>query len=259
MKSVDAYATLLAGGHTGPTTIAEIAGALGISNAQASATAKGLIVMEMATRLRRGLILLKEPTEIGTPALGADAHRSAMALVDSEESYIGFYTALHHHALVVRPVATVFVATTARRRSRVIGGTAIRFVTVIKDRLYGIEPGDNQLRWSDPERTLVDGLARPEYCGQMDVVVGAFHRHGPRLSVDRLRDHIVTYGAAVVAKRAEYVMERLGISDGQGAPQLARGRQRHRFLLDPHGSAIGEYNPRWEIVDNTPERAWHGG
>ncbi len=257
MKSIDAYAILTANGLTSPVTVETMAATLGVTRGEASEVGSGLVSMGMATRLRRGLILLKPPAELGTPTLGEDAFISAMALVDPDQSYLGFYTALHHHALVVRPASTVFVATATRRRSRVIGGTEIRFVAVGGNRIFGIERARDNLPWSDPERTLVDGLARPEYCGQMDVVVSAFHRLGSDLDVDRLRSYVEVYGVATVAKRAEYIMERLHIADG-GPPPLAAARQRRSILLDPHGPPEGTLAARWEIIDNVREGAWHG-
>lgn len=257
MKSTDAYSILIASGLTEPVAIETVATTLGVTHAQASEVGSGLVSMGMATRLRRGLILLKPPAELGTPTLGEDAFRSAMALVDPDLSYIGFYTALHHHALVVRPASTVFIATVERRRSRVIGGTEVRFVTVVGSRIFGIEHARDNLPWSDPERTLVDGLARPEYCGQMDVVVSAFHRLGSNLDVARLRTYVEAYGVAAVAKRAEYIMERLCISDG-GAPLLATAKQRRRVPLDPLGPLEGALVTRWELIDNVSEGAWHG-
>lgn len=257
MKSTDAYSILTASGHVGPTTIDTVADALGLSRSQASDTVSRMVSMGLATRIRRGLILLKPPAEIGTPTLGADAYRSALAVTDPKQSYLGFYTALHHHSQVLRPATTVFVATTSRRRSRVLGGTSVRFVTVDARRLFGIEVVGG-LRWSDPERTLVDGLARPEYCGRLDVVVGAFHRSGSALDVERFRSHIEHYGVISVAKRGEYVLERLGLgSDSKPAP-LATKRLRHYVPLDPSGPSTGELIPKWEVVDNIPRQAWHG-
>lgn len=257
MRSTDAYSTLIAANLTGPVAIETVATALGVTRAQASEVGSGLVSMGLATRLRRGLILLKPPAEIGTPTLGEDAFMSAIALVDPDRSYIGFYTALHHHALVVRPASMVFIATVARRRSRFIGGTEVRFVTVVDNRIFGIERSHDDLPWSDPERTLVDGLARPEYCGQMDVVISAFHRLGSGLDVGRLRAYVEAYGVAAVAKRAEYIMERLRITDG-GASLLATTKQRRRIPLDPHGPLEGAFVAHWELINNASEGAWHG-
>lgn len=258
MRSIDAYGMLVAEGLTDPITTATMADALQLTRAQASEVGAGLVAMGLASRIRRGLILLKPPAEIGTQALGEDIFRSAIAMVDKEHSYLGFYSALHHHALVVRPVSTVFVATTTRRRTRRVGGTQIKFVTVVADRIFGVEHTSGAIPWSDPERTLVDGLARPEYCGQMDVVIAAFHRHGSSLDVARLREYVERYGVITVAKRAEYIMERLGLTTGK-ATSLALSKQRRTTLLDPHGTREGTPVRHWELIDNTPERAWHGG
>jgi predicted transcriptional regulator of viral defense system len=258
MKSTDAYAILTAAGHVDPVEIETVADTLALSRSQASDTLSRMVSMGLATRIRRGLVLLKPPAEIGTPSLGEDAYIAALSLTDRKQSYLGFYTALHHHSQVLRPATTVFVATTERRRSRVLGGTSVRFVTVDPKRLFGIEMAAG-LPWSDPERTLVDGLARPEYCGRLDVVVGAFHRSGSDLDVERFRSYVEQYGVVSVAKRGEYVLERLGVGSASKPAPLATKRLRHYIPLDPSGPPTGEPIPRWEVTDNIPQRAWHGG
>jgi predicted transcriptional regulator of viral defense system len=257
MKSTDAYSILSAAGHVDPVDIETVAGTLGLSRSQASDTVSRMVTMGLATRIRRGLVLLKPPAEIGTPTLGEDAYTAALALTDPAQSYLGFYTALHRHGQVIRPAATVFVATTRRRRSRVIGGTRIRYVTIDPKRLFGIEIS-NGLPWSDPERTLLDGLARPEYCGRLDVVVGAFHGYGSNLNVERFRTYLGQYGMTSVAKRGEYVLERLGLGNDSEPAPLAVRRLRHYIPLDPSGPTTGEQIPQWEVIDNIPPRAWHG-
>lgn len=255
MKSTEAYGILTAAGHRDPVSVDVVADVLGVSNSEASDTISGMVVMGLATRIRRGLVLLKPPAELGTPTLGDDVYRAAIALTDPDHSYIGFYTALHHHALVTRPATTVYVASVPRRRSRTLADTPIKFITVNPTRLFGIETVAG-VPWSDPERTLVDALARPEYCGQLDGVIGAFQRYSAELNTARLRAYVERLGVAAVAKRAEYILWRLG--SAQTAPAaLATGRQRHYTLLDPHGPTAGNPIPEFEILDNVAAAAWH--
>jgi predicted transcriptional regulator of viral defense system len=252
MRSTDAYGILTAAGLTDPVAIDQVAATLGISNREASDTAAAMVSLGLATRIRRGLVLLKRPAEIGTRTLGEDIHRAAITLAGPDRSYLAFYSALHHHGLVVQPPTSVFVATTRRLRSRVISGFTTHFVTVTTDRLFGIDDSTG-LPWADAERTLVDGLARPVYCGQMPTVIAAFGRLGAGLDVDRLRSYARTYAVAALARRAEYILDRVGI-----APATPPPRQRHYVLLDPAGPATGTKVPELELIDNVPKRVWHG-
>ncbi|MCJ7780065.1 MAG: hypothetical protein MUQ27_04505 [Acidimicrobiia bacterium] len=61
MKSTDAYSIPTAADLTGLVAIEALATALGVTHAQASEVGSGLVSMGLATRLRRGLILLKPP------------------------------------------------------------------------------------------------------------------------------------------------------------------------------------------------------
>ena len=255
MKSAEAYGILTAAGHQEPVSVDLVAGLLDLSNAEASDVLRRMVKMQLATRVRRGLYLLKPASELGTGTLGADVYRAAIALTEPGTAYIGFYTALHHHALVLRPASTVHVASVSRRRSRTVGGIPIHFVTIGSDRLFGTAIHDG-VPWSDRERTLVDAVYRPEYSGQMDTVIGAFLRGADALRVGLLRDYLQRLGVSTVARRTEYIMGRIGVT--QDTASTSKKKQRRYSLLDPHGPSEGTAIPEFELIDNVPASVWHG-
>jgi predicted transcriptional regulator of viral defense system len=91
----------------------------------------------------------------------------------------------------------------------------------------------------------------------VDTVIGAFQRYSADLDVDRLRAYLQRFGVAAVAKRAEYILSQLHIAPSEPSP-LAATRQRHYTLLDPHGPHNGTPVPRFELIDNVAQKAWHG-
>ncbi|MCP3973013.1 MAG: hypothetical protein GY720_00805 [bacterium] len=256
MKSTEAYSILTAAGHMQPVSVDVVARLLGLSNAEASDVLGRMVKMQLATRVRRGLYLLKPATEIGTPTLGVDAYRAAIAITDPSPAYIGFYTALHHHALVVRPATTVYVASAVRRRSRTIGGVPVRFVTVRPDRLFGTTLEDG-VPWSDLERTLVDAVNRPQYCGEMDTVIGAFHRSADVLRVDKLTSYLRRLNVSSVTRRTQYIMSRLGLTQDGAGPSPAKKHRRYS-PLDPARPNEGQPVPKYELIDNVAASVWHG-
>ena len=256
MKSTEAYGVLIAAGHNEPVSVDIVARLLGLSTAEASAVLGRMVKLQLATRVRRGLYLVKPAVEIGTPTLGTDIYKAAIALVDASNAYVGFYSALHHHALVVRPATTVYVAATARRRSRTIGGMSVRFVAVDPNRLFGITEDDG-VPWSDLERTLVDAVYRPEYSGGMDTVIGAFRRVADTLDIARLRDYLQRLNVSTVTRRTEYVIARLGLAQEATAAPVGKKHRRYS-LLDPKGPSDGQTIPKYELIDNVPASVWHG-
>ena len=84
-----------------------------------------------------------------------------------------------------------------------------RSVSLARSRSGSVKPG-----WSitSLERTLLDGLAMPRYCGGFGEVIHAFGEALPRADIDRMVADAPRLGVAV-AKRLGWVLETHGIED----------------------------------------------
>jgi predicted transcriptional regulator of viral defense system len=187
-----------------------------------------------------------------------------MALV--QPAAISHWSALNYHGLTEQIPRRVFVLTPSRSVPRprgakaaagdhgyAVGGTVYQFVQVKPERFFGVQEvwvDESRVKLTDPERTLLDGLMAPQYCGDFGEVLHAFEMRGAKLDVERIIEYALKLDAATV-KRLGWVLERQGIP----APQLQRLRVtpiKGFRVLDPTGPRRGPCNADWSIQVNLP-------
>lgn len=214
--------------------------------------------------LRRGLYALSSTVPGVTPA---HEFEIAMALVDP--AAISHWSALHHHGLTEQAPRKVFVLTTTdasvprargARAQRAgdgfpAGGACYQFVQVKPERYFGTEKvwiDEARVTITDPERTLLDGLTMPQYCGDFAEVLHAFALRGAGLNLTRIIDYSLRLDAAT-AKRLGWVLEHQGLEPSKLEPLAVLPIKGYR-KLDPTGPRKGPCSSRWMIQENLPGR-----
>ena len=212
--------------------------------------------------LRRGLYALSS----ATPGVHA-AHEFEIAMAIVEPAAISHWSALHHHGLTEQIPRAVFVLTTTeatvpRDRGRrsdgfrsgyQVGGTTYRFIQIRPQRFFGVRRiwvGDSRAWVTDLERTLLDGLSMPRYCGDFGEVLHAFETGIGRVDLKRIAEYASRVDA-VTSKRLGWALERNGVS-GSLVDRLADVPLKGRHKLDPSGAASGPVNRRWMLLENLP-------
>lgn len=117
---------------------------------------------------------------------GPDGHWSeyygAVVPALADEYYVGFATAMKFWDMTEQITRTVFVATPKRKKNPVVefAHSRYQFVTLAKKRFFGIvkAPGSYKFNISSVEKTIVDGLTYPRYCGGMPEVAKAMWNGG---------------------------------------------------------------------------------
>ncbi len=207
-------------------------------------------------RLHNGLYAISSTVPGVTPA---HEFEIAMALVNP--AAISHWSAMHHHELTEQAPRRVFVLTTAKTSiptSRTkgdyrIGDTAYQFVKVRPERFFGTEKvwiGESRVTITDLERTLIDGLTMPQYCGDFAEVMHAFEVSRKRLNLQKIIDYALKLDAAT-AKRLGWILESLGIEPARLA-LLANVPIKGYRTLDPTGPRKGHCNSHWMIQENLP-------
>ena len=216
--------------------------------------------------LRRGLYAISSTVPGVTPT-----HEFEIAMVLVDPAAISHWSALHYHGMTDQLPRSVFVLTTTAAavphvrgaggrasiigRGYPIGETAYQFIQVKPERFFGTERlwmGESRVAITDPERTLLDGLSRPQYCGDFAEVLHAFESWKDRLRLDRITDYAQQLGTAV-AKRLGWVLENQGI-DTHHLGLLENLPIKGYRKLDPTGPREGLRNRRWMIQENLPGR-----
>ena len=212
--------------------------------------------------LRRGLYAISSPL----PGI-APAHEFEVAMALVNPAAISHWSALHHHGLTEQAPRKVFVLTTTTaslpraRRPKTkgatngyrVGDTSYQFIQVRPERFFGIEKewiGEAQVAITDPERTLLDGLSMPRYCGDFAEVLHAFAVRSDALDVERIIRYACKLDTAT-AKRLGWVLQLQGIDPARLSPLVKLPIKGYR-KLDPTGPRKGPYNHRWMIQENLP-------
>ena len=214
------------------------------------------------TSLRRGLYGLSYTVPGVAPV---HEYEVAMALV--QPATISHWSAFNHHGLTEQIPWKTFVLTTTEAsvparsisdgddgdRGYQAGGMWYQFIQTRPERFFGVERiwvGEARVSITSLERTLLDGLAMPRYCGGFSDVVYAFGEAASRMDVDRMVVDAPRLGVAV-AKRLGWVLETHGI-EGPHLEQLAALPVKGYRKLDANGPGRGTYNGRWMLQENLP-------
>ena len=128
-----------------------------------------------------------------------------------------------------------------------------RFVQIRPERYFGTQKvwvGDARVSITDVERTLLDGLSMPHYCGDFAEVLHAFEVGMDRLDIERITGYASKLDAATV-KRLGWTLEYHG-TDSPSIDRLASLPVKGYRMLDPSGPRRGPCNSRWMIQENLP-------
>jgi len=163
-------------------------------------------------------------------------------------SAIAYWSALNYHGLTEQIPATVFIQTTSRKKKQEleIFGVRYRIVRIKKEKFFGIEKAwldGIQVNLTDREKTIVDCLDKPEYCGGVVEVAKAL-KHGD-FNFEKLSEYAAKIGNSGVVRRLGYLCDALGLHI-----ELSEIRTRNYLLLDPTMPGKGEVNSRWRLIIN---------
>lgn len=213
------------------------------------ATHRGLIA-----RLKSGLFTLV-PQELGSETeYSGDPYLAARALVGKRPYYLSHATAMEIHRMVTQPWLGIFISTSKRMVDRVMHSTEYKFIFIQPEQIFGTVPHwitkQEQVVISDPERTTIDGLRRPEYCGGItEVARGLWMRHVD-MKVEKLIQYATRLKVGAVIRRLGYLLEIYHLASVPQLDQLRNGLTRTYDLLDPLEPAGGRYVDRWRLQLN---------
>jgi predicted transcriptional regulator of viral defense system len=134
---------------------------------------------------------------------------------------------------------------------REILGVLYRFVYAAASALWGTEPvwvtPYERVTVSDLERTILDGLARPDLCaGIGQVATGLWMRHDD-LDWAKLADYAQKLGTRAVAQRLGYLLELYDLGSPAAIKTLQEMVGTSYARLDPLLADNGSYLARWRL------------
>ncbi|MGH9992194.1 MAG: type IV toxin-antitoxin system AbiEi family antitoxin domain-containing protein [Nitrososphaera sp.] len=205
-------------------------------------------------KLRRGVYVIV-PLEAGEK--GAEdytIHGFVIASFLVNPYYIGYWSALNYHGFTEQTPSSVYVATTKPKNSRTILNTRFVFVTIPKDKVFGLQEEEVE-KWnvkiSSPEKTVVDCLDHPEHCGGTEEVAKAIYFSRDQLDFKKVISFAKRIGNNTVIKRLGFIAETLAIEDCSKLLSNVTLKSGYS-LLDPTLPRKGRIKEKWKLIINAP-------
>jgi predicted transcriptional regulator of viral defense system len=213
--------------------------------------------------LKRGVYAVK------TPLYSGEIPPFAVAAVLVQPMAISHWSALAQHGFTTQLPAMVQASTPRkvitpemrrgaadRPRGRAVWkalGVEIEYIYVQEKQFFG-----HQQIWvnnwqhvsvTDPERTGLDLIARPDIFGGMEAAIEILEEALPRITVPGLVQYALRYQVGAVIKRLGWLLERLGVEADELAA-LQAFAVRNYYRLDPQAPASQQYSARWHVNEN---------
>ncbi len=201
----------------------------------------------MIERLERGkYIVIPRTSNKGEYTL--DEYVIGSVLVDPHA--IAYWSALNYHGLTEQIPGTVFVQTTSRRKKQnlTIFGVRYRIVRVADYKFFGEKPvwiEDKQVNVTDREKTIIDCLDHPEYCGGVSEPAKALQEHGDEFNLKVLGEYSQRINNTGVIRRLGYLCDLFNIPIS-----LPEVTSRNYLYLDPTMPHDGETDSEWRLKIN---------
>lgn len=175
-------------------------------------------------------------------------HEFVIGSILVDPSAISYWSTLNYHGLTEQIPTTVFVQTTSRKKNREmeIFGVKYKIVRVKEEKFFGIEQewiDDFQSQVTNKEKTIVDCLDMPKYCGGVIEVAKAL-KNG-NFNSSRLSQYATRIKNTGVVRRLGYLSDLLGLDI-----KLPKINTRSYLFLDPTMPKKGETNGKWRLTVN---------
>jgi predicted transcriptional regulator of viral defense system len=170
--------------------------------------------------------------------------------------YIGFWSMLHYYGYTEQLVNTIFVVSPKKKRNLSLLGIDYKFVKTHEKKIFGlaeIKINDMVVRASDKEKTLLDCLDHPEYCGGITEVAKGIWNSREEIDSVKMLNYAKKMSNSAVIKRLGYLLEILEMNKKIPIRSLQKMIKKGFSLLDPLLPHKGQYNSQWNLIVNMPK------
>lgn len=211
---------------------------------------------------KRGLLMrLKEsvyyiiPYEQNAESFMPDWHLIAEHIVNNAGQYIGYYSALQIHNLIIQPSLKeqIVVSKQIRPSTIKIKKVSFQFIYHNENHFFGAKKTwiDNfhKVQCSDLEKTIIDCLFKPDYAGGIVEIARAIHISKNKIEYDKLLEYTKKFKSQAVIKRLGFLLELLEINNNI-IDELLKVKTASYVLLDTELPKSGKMISRWSIQQN---------
>jgi predicted transcriptional regulator of viral defense system len=226
---------------------------MGVTHRQAASLLHAAAKRGLVTPVKRGLYNLV-PFELGPATFHLEDRYVLVRESLGDISYfLSYASALDIHQLATQPNFEVYVTSPVRRKNMNLGGSTTHMVWVPPSRFFGqqsLKVGNVTHRVSDIERTLVDAVSIPRYCGGFIEVAKAYFMAKSKVDSAKLIAYAYDYKKWSVIRRAGYLLEFFGMASQSILENFARGLPPGYSKLDPELPKEGLSSAKWGLTLN---------
>jgi predicted transcriptional regulator of viral defense system len=233
--------------------VVSLAGKIGIGPENIPKLIHKLIKKGLLRKLFRGTYALPNSLLAGPPL-----HEYEMIASIARPSALCCWSAMFFHGLTDQILRVIHILVpngeTTKNTSKYeykIETTRFIVIRVQPHCFFGIEKkfiGESAFFVTDYERTLIDGLVRPQYCGGFFEVLHAYEVGAEKINLEKIVDYAKKYGKGTV-KRLGWVFSELGIF--KEAQEILKSIPcSSSYLIDVSGANSGEWIKEWNLRKN---------
>ena len=224
---------------------------LDLGDAAARNFARQITNRGIVTRLKPGLFILvpfelgKEKEYTGNPLI------IARELANGGDYYLSHGTAMEVHGMVTQPQLVIHIATPQKHHPVHLRGMEFRFIPCERGLFFGLAnhwvTRQEKVIVSDLERTIIDGLRQPEYCGGITEVAKGIWMRREAIRIDSLIEYAANINIGAVIRRLGYIMELYDVGTQEDRKMLLAYLTDAYMKLDPTMPAEGKYIRKWRL------------
>jgi len=167
--------------------------------------------------------------------------------------YLGFWTMLNYYGFTEQLSTTIFIATTKRKKPLTVSGVTYRFISVSTQKMFGtaeIESNGIRTIVSDREKTILDCLDHPEYCGGIIETAKGLWNARAEIDFEKLLKYAQISKNSAISKRLGFILELFDLDKKLDIARLKGMLKKGYSPLDPLLPKRGKYNTRWHLLVN---------
>jgi len=165
---------------------------------------------------------------------------------------IAYWSALNHYGYTEQIPQTVFIQSTSRKKKQDIEifGIRYRIIRLKKEKFFGVRKEwieDTQINITDKEKTLVDCLDKPQFCGGIIEVAKGLKEMD--FGKKKLIKYAKRIGNSAVMRRLGYISEQMDLDI-----DIPKSKVHNYLFLDPTMPQRGKRSSDWKLIINLNEK-----
>jgi len=163
--------------------------------------------------------------------------------------YISYRAALSYYGLTEQLPHYVYVATTQRKREKVIQDYTLKFIRMKPDKFFGYKTemiDGQEVMVAESEKAIIDCLDHEEYSGSIVEIVKAINE--TRISHAKLKKYAIRMGNSSLIRRLGYLMDMVGKNSSGLEKHIGTFREIYLSTLFPKKN-FG-VDKKWKLIIN---------